>query len=183
MKDRYILVSDSLILDRFEYDESGREKGYLLPSMFQNDTGKYHNANALVDKLNDYDKQLNGNLYNDTNLLLQYENTILPSISSFINEQLSNLPLYSSEEFNVQVADVGNIRDGEFRKHTIECKVSYTDSTGFVEPSDKEFMKQIDKYTLTRILLEVNNYIDEFADSDRDKILLFGLRARLLTEL
>lgn len=180
---RYELVCQGdLIVDYLKAEMNEGKEVYNLM-----DTGRYggevpenhYNKQDLVDKLNWYDHQVNGEYYNNPEMILTFEDKIFPELNSRITHAAKDLELYSSEKVNVTYCDM-DYNTGKMDRYNIECKIKHTDETGFCQPSNGELMKSCDEYTLTRVLIELNKFIEDACKTEEEKILLYGLRARLI---
>lgn len=185
MKDRYRLIGNDLIIDTFADNTSNQfKKGYLLPYPFEDkdiNNGKYYNLKELVCKLNEYDRQVNQELYTNEDLLLNLEKQVYPLLEQKLSDAISKLKKHQSDKIKMQFVDL-DYNTGDIAKYTLNCTVSLADEYGDSQPL--QYSKEIDEYTRTRILLELNNYLDTIkidTMSTEDKVLWYGLRARLLT--
>ena len=180
---RYELVCQGdLIVDYFKAEMNEDKEVYNLM-----DTGRYggevpethYSKQDLVDKLNWYDRQVNSEYYNNPEMILTFEDKIFPELNSRITHAAKDLELYSSENVNVAYCDM-DYNTGKIDRYNIECKIRHTDETGFCQPSSTELMKTCDEYTLTRCVIELNKFIEDSCRTEEEKILLYGLRARLI---
>ena len=180
---RYELVCQGeLIVDYFKVEANEDKEAYNLMDL-QTYGGKvpenHYSKQDLVDKLNWYDRQVNSEYYNNPEMILTFEDKIFPELNSRITHAAKDLELYSSENVNVAYCDM-DYNTGKIDRYNIECKIHHTDETGFCQPSSTELMKTCDEYTLTRCLIELNKFIEDSCRTDEEKILLYGLRARLI---
>lgn len=185
MKDRYRLIGNDLIIDTFADNTSNQfKKGYLLPYPFEDEdvnNGRYYNLTDLVDKLNEYDRQVNQELYDNEEMLLTLEKQLYPLLEQKLSDTISKLKKNQSDKIKIQFVDL-DYNTGDIAKYTINCTVSLADETG----GDEALFhgKEIDEYTRTKMLLELNKYLNDIRIdkmSNEDKVLWYGLRARLLT--
>lgn len=70
---------------------------------------------------------------------------------------------------------------GEISKYNINVSVSRSDETGTIDNYKYIPTKELDEYTRTSMLLEFEKYINENKFTQEELVLLYGLRARLLT--
>lgn len=180
---RYDLVCQGdLIVDYFQAEFNGEKEVYNLMDVgrFGGEVPENHYSKQdLVDKLNWYDKQVNGAFYDKPEMALTFEDQIFPRLNSQISLKAKDLPLYESENVNVAYCDM-NYNTGKMERYDIECKIKHTDETGFVQPNIDDMMKSCDPYTLTKCLIEINKFINEACRTEEEKILLYGLRARII---
>lgn len=185
MKDRYRLIGNDLIIDTFADNTSNQFKeGYLLPYPFEDNdvnNGRYYTLNDLVDKLNEYDNQVNHGLYDNTDLFLNLEKQVYPLLEQRLSDTIGKLKKNQSDKIKISFVDL-DYTTGDVAKYTLDCKISFEDETG----GDEALFhgKEIDEYTRTKMLLELNKYLNDIRIdkmSNEDKVLWYGLRARLLT--
>lgn len=180
---RYDLVcQDNLIVDYFQAEFNGEKEVYDLIDRRMHGgevPSNHYSKQDLVDKLNWYDKQVNGEFYDKPEMALTFEDQIFPRLNSQISLKAKDLPLYESENVNVAYCDM-NYNTGKMERYDIECKIKHTDETGFVQPNIDDMRKSCDPYTLTKCLIEINKFINESCRTEEEKILLYGLRARIM---
>lgn len=183
-KGRYCLICQGeIILDKFRHEVNEGKDGYDLSDHYRYG-GKVpedlYSKEELVEKLNWYDRQVNENLYDDPVTMQNFEDRVFPCLNQRITQCINDLPLYESRDIKVSFNDL-DYNTGRMEQYHIECKVKHTDETGYINPSLEELKKDVDDYTLTKVLIELNHYIDEFCNTQDKQILLYGLRARLMT--
>ena len=182
--DRYRLVSGGeLIVDTVAYDNNEEKDAYLLsPHCYcHDDDSGYYDVEDLVDKLNEYDRMVTKDYYADENFSLDLENQIIPRLNSELKQKLCELQPYSNDKFDINYMDI-DYNTGEVSKYTIDVSVSRSDETGRIDNNYKYIpTKELDEYTRTSMLLEFEKYINENKFTQEELVLLYGLRARLLT--
>lgn len=177
--DRYRLVSGGeLIVDTVAYDNNKEKDAYLLSPHYDNPG--YYNTQDLVDKLNEYDRMVTKDYYADENFSLDLENQIIPRLNSELKQKLCELQPYSNDKFDINYMDM-DYNTGEISKYNINVSVSRSDETGTIDNYKYIPTKELDEYTRTSMLLEFEKYINENKFTQEELVLLYGLRARLLT--
>ena len=177
--DRYRLVSGGeLIVDNVAYDNNEEKDAYLLSPHYDNPG--YYNTQDLVDKLNEYDRMVTKDYYADENFSLDLENQIIPRLNSELKQKLCELQPYSNDKFDINYMDM-DYNTGEISKYNINVSVSRSDETGTIDNYKYIPTKELDEYTRTSMLLEFEKYINENKFTQEELVLLYGLRARLLT--
>ena len=177
--DRYRLVSGGeLIVDNVAYDNNEEKDAYLLSPHYDNPG--YYNTQDLVDKLNEYDRMVTKDYYADENFSLDLENQIIPRLNSELKQKLCELQPYSNDKFDINYMDM-DYNTGEISKYNINVSVSRSDETGRIDNYKYIPTKELDEYTRTSMLLEFEKYINENKFTQEELVLLYGLRARLLT--
>lgn len=177
--DRYRLVSGGeLIVDTVAYDNNEEKDAYLLSPHYDNPG--YYNTQDLVDKLNEYDRMVTKDYYADENFSLDLEKQILPRLNSRLKQKLCELQPYSQDKFDINYMDM-DYNTGAISKYTINVSVSRSDETGTIDNYKYIPTKELDEYTRTSMLLEFEKYINENKFTQEELVLLYGLRARLLT--
>ena len=182
--DRYKLVGGGdLILDTLAYDNNHEKEGYLLlPHHYypDDDNPRYYNTMELVDKLNEYDRMVTKDYYADETFSLDLENQIIPRLNSELKQKLCELQPYSNDKFDINYMDM-DYNTGEISKYNINVSVSRSDETGRIDNYKYIPTKELDEYTRTSMLLEFEKYINENKFTQEELVLLYGLRARLLS--
>lgn len=176
--DRYALVCcDELIVDYFSAEMGEDKEAYnLMDTRYCGGVPKRHYTKQdLVDKLNWYDKQLNHEHYDDPKTLIDFENRVLPQLNNLITSKVKELPVYESDKVDLAYCDI-DYNTGEMERYQIECKIRHTDKNGYCPPIPDDLTKQLDEYTLTKVLVKINQYIDDFCKTPEEKLLLTGLR-------
>ena len=177
--DRYRLVSGGeLIVDNVAYDNNEEKDAYLLSPHYDNPG--YYNTQDLVDKLNEYDRMVTKDYYADETFSLDLENQIIPRLNSELKQKLCELQPYSNDKFDINYMDM-DYNTGEISKYNINVSVSRSDETGRIDNYKYIPTKELDEYTRTSMLLEFEKYINENKFTQEELVLLYGLRARLLT--
>lgn len=180
---RYELVCQGeLIVDYFKAEANEDKEVYNLMDLrtYGGEVpDRHYSKQDLVDKLNWYDRQVNGEYYDRPEMILTFEDQIFPRLQSEIALKAKDLPLYESEDVNVAYCNM-DYNTGKMERYDIECKIKHTDETGFVQSSDADMMKSCDPYTLTKCLIEINKFINECCRTQEEQILLYGLRARIV---
>ena len=177
--DRYRLVSGGeLIVDTVAYDNNEEKDAYLLSPHYDNP--RYYNTMELVDKLNEYDRMVTKDYYADETFSLDLENQIIPRLNSELKQKLCELQPYSNDKFDINYMDM-DYNTGEISKYNINVSVSRSDETGTIDNYKYIPTKELDEYTRTSMLLEFEKYINENKFTQEELVLLYGLRARLLT--
>ena len=177
--DRYRLVSGGeLIVDNVAYDNNEEKDAYLLSPHYDNPG--YYNTQDLVDKLNEYDRMVTKDYYADETFSLDLENQIIPRLNSELKQKLCELQPYSNDKFDINYMDM-DYNTGEISKYNINVSVSRSDETGTIDNYKYIPTKELDEYTRTSMLIEFEKYINENKFTQEELVLLYGLRARLLT--
>ena len=177
--DRYRLVSGGeLIVDTVAYDNNEEKDAYLLSHHYDNPG--YYNTQDLVDKLNEYDRMVTKDYQADETFSLDLENQIIPRLNSELKQKLCELQPYSNDKFDINYMDM-DYNTGEISKYNINVSVSRSDETGRIDNYKYIPTKELDEYTRTSMLLEFEKYINENKFTQEELVLLYGLRARLLT--
>lgn len=182
-KDRYTLVCQGdIILDNFRHETRTGKDGYDL--MNHNRIGgdvpdDLYSKEELVKQLNEYDRQVNSAFYDNPEQLLSFEEQVFPVLQSQITQAINDLDLYESMKGSVAYNDL-NYNTGGMGQYIIDYTVKHADEKGYC-PEAAAYKKETDPYTLTKVLLELEKYINEVEWSDKEKLVLYGLRARLMT--
>lgn len=177
--DRYRLVSGGeLIVDTVAYDNNEEKDAYLLSPHYDNPG--YYNTQDLVDKLNEYDRMVTKDYYADETFSLDLEKQIIPCLNSRLKQKICELQPYSNDKFDINYMDM-DYNTGEISKYNINVSVSRSDETGRIDNYKYIPTKELDEYTRTSMLLEFEKYINENKFTQEELVLLYGLRARLLT--
>ena len=173
----YIVVDEWLARSRgYDTDEYEYE---IMPEHYNRRESSRLGMEDLIAKLNEYNLQLNGE-YDEAkvNRLLSFENQVYPQLNALISEKIQDSVLYSHDKIKLNYCDM-DYNTGDFEQYQIECSIKHTDRTGYTQPNFEDELKDMDEYTRTKILVKINQYLDN-CKNDSERLLLTGLRNEIL---
>jgi len=175
--ERYILqcIGEGFIFfDMYNEREHRDKRGYMLIPDF-NDNGyrvdkNYLSPVDLVDKLNELDFQVNGDL-EGKNLSVQNKEAFLAMVRHHLNEILDK-DLSEVQEFSVTFMDMNSFIPGDYKEIQCDFKVYDAAIPGILR--DAEF---------NTVILVINRYLDELNTDDRDDSIKYDTLVELKMRL
>jgi len=171
----HCLGMQGFVIDDMYAEPIGDSKrGYMLIPDF-NDNGyrvdkNYLSPVDLVDKLNELDFQVNGDL-EGKNLSVQNKEAFLALVTHHLNEILDK-DLTEEQKFSVAFRDMNSFEPGDYKE--IQCDFKVYDATIPGILRDAEF---------NTVILVINRYLDELNTDDRDDSIKYDTLVELKMRL